>query len=91
MAYKLCSCVRIVVQGRVRTQNIREVAIVPAKTVNKRVSRESRATPALALDKVESFEARFGSSPEVVLFTGVGEGSVIDVLVAGSPGEMVCM
>ena len=45
--------------------------------------------------KVEPFEAGLGcgsdseSSPEVVLFTGVGEGAAADVLVVGSPGERV--
>lgn len=68
---------------------------MPAKTVKRRVSRESRATPALVLLKVEPFEAGLGcgsdseSSPEVVLFTGVGEGAAADVLVVGSPGERV--
>lgn len=88
-------------QRQVGTQNIREVAITPAKTMKNMVSRKASATPALTLLKeVPSFEAEIGctidpeSSPGVVPFEGTmevadGESTVADGVADGFK-EMVC-
>ena len=92
-------------QGQVRTQNIREVAITPVKTIKNMVSREASATPALTLlNEDPSFEAGIGcttdpeSSSRVVLFRGTvgvtdGGATVPDGVADGSRegvGERVC-
>ena len=60
--------------AQVQTQEIRKVTIMPTKTVQSRVLREARATPALALlndSEDPALAAGLGSDVNAELFAGV--------------------